>query len=128
MKFLGWQSVFTFYSYLIFFYIYIVKILCFIAVILVLLLSIKPCCTDNDCSYKKTTVSASVTKHSPKKKECQSCSPFYSCGSCVGFIVTKTVSYPSFILPQKPVKHNNTYGQLYIDHVALSIWQPPRLG
>jgi hypothetical protein len=93
----------------------------------VLLLSVKPCCTDADCRSKSFTSVASPEKSAPKEKDCQGCSPFFACGSCPGFVVTKALNYASVIIPAKMVKHTTQYRQPYIEAVTLSIWQPPQI-
>jgi hypothetical protein len=105
-----------------------VKFLCLISAIFVLLLSAKPCCTDNECGNKDQVTARVLTKSSPKEKECKGCSPFFACGSCSGFTVTRALNYALLLLPGKPVKHTNTYRQPYMEDVALAIWQPPQLG
>ncbi|WP_295717773.1 hypothetical protein [Mucilaginibacter sp.] len=103
------------------------KFLCYISALVVLLLTAKPCCADNDCGIKNTITQNAPAKSSPKGKDCQGCSPFFACGSCTGFTVTKAVDHTLFLLPQIPVKHVIAYNQPYTEDVAQAIWQPPQI-
>ena len=88
---------------------------------MVVLLSTSPCCAD-DCSDVST-----VTKNSsqPTDKECSGCSPF-AC-YCVVFIISKPITHTLTTIAAKSTKHINAYQHPYIEDVALSIWQPPKL-
>jgi len=101
-----------------------VKLLCLIITIYVTVLSIKPCCADNDCRDKKELAGKSPVK----EKECLGCSSFFTCGTCTGFIVTK-----SFTPELNPFARSSNY--TYADYpepglqqISLTIWQPPQLG
>jgi hypothetical protein len=65
-------------------------------------------------------------KKSPVEKECRGCSPFFSCGTCAGFIVAGPSVYAAPLITQ-PVKHNSVYQQQDLKQISLSIWQPPQL-
>jgi hypothetical protein len=104
------------------------KFLCHLFVLLVLLLTTKPCCADTDCGNKILSVKNISAQSSPKEKDCQGCSPFFACGSCSGFTITKphvhTLAAISIII----AKPATVYNQPYTEDVTLSIWQPPQLG
>jgi hypothetical protein len=104
-----------------------VKFFCYLSAIIVLLLTAKPCCADNDCGIKNTITKNTPAKSSPKEKDCQGCSPFFACGACTGFIVAKAVNHSPFLLPETHVKHVIAYHRPYPEDVALSIWQPPQI-
>jgi hypothetical protein len=88
---------------------------------MVLLLSTRPCCAD-DCSNVSTITQDSSQTND---KDCASCSPF-AC-YCVGFIISKPITYTLTTIPVKHIKHTNVFHQLYIEDVAQAIWQPPKL-
>jgi len=100
-----------------------VKVLCFILSLVVVLLTVKPCCADNDCSLTEKQQTGNS-----KNNDCAGCSPFYACGSCTGFIAVKAyiiVTVPTAIKTSKPCF---LYHQPNIKDVVLAIWQPPQLG
>jgi hypothetical protein len=105
-----------------------VKLLCFILSIYVILLSTKPCCTDNDCQGKELIKREQVGKMPTKEKECPGCSPFFTCGTCIGFIITKPFKLDLELVTEPRIKQYACYQQLFIQQVYLSIWQPPQLG
>ena len=88
-------------------------------------MSAKPCCADQDCediSYQKHAVN-----QASHEKKCLDCSPFFSCGSCVGFIVAKSVLAFSCIHYEQLQQIHFFYKHPDLKDVALSVWQPPRL-
>ncbi|HEY0244946.1 MAG TPA: hypothetical protein VGC01_05235 [Mucilaginibacter sp.] len=92
------------------------------------MLSIKPCCSDSDCQEKITVKKERSTPASHKEKECQGCSPFFTCGTCVGFILAKPFILNPKLISETPVKNYIAYQQPYFQEVLLAIWQPPQLG
>jgi hypothetical protein len=100
------------------------KLLCIIFSFLVILLSVKPCCTDSDCDALVKTERGVDSK----SKDCAGCSPFFSCGTCAGFTVTKAVSAQLLVFPAKSKQAYAPYQQPDVKKIALSIWQPPQLG
>jgi len=91
------------------------------------MLSTKPCCEDNDCQSKEVTTSKHTGKSPIKEKECHGCSPFLTCGTCAGFVMTKPYIPGLKLLTETPVKIYAVYLQPYVQPVSLSIWQPPQL-
>ncbi|RYE14445.1 MAG: hypothetical protein EOP45_19620 [Sphingobacteriaceae bacterium] len=61
-----------------------------------------------------------------EEKECQGCSPFFSCGSCVGFIVAKPVMHTLTFVAEKVVRTYASYQQPNLKEISLAIWQPPQ--
>jgi len=94
----------------------------------VILLSAKPCCSDKDCGEQVSVKKELAGKTSPKEKECQGCSPFFSCGSCVGFIVSKPVTHTLAFVAEIAVRSYVGYLQPNLKEISLAIWQPPQLG
>jgi hypothetical protein len=100
------------------------KSLCIIFSCIVILLSVKPCCTDSDCD---AVVKAERTGKT-KTKDCAGCSPFFSCGVCVGFTVAKAVNAQLLSIPSRTKQIYLPYQQPDVQEISLSIWQPPQLG
>lgn len=103
------------------------KLLCLILSVYVVLLSIRPCCSDNDCQGKQVVKKELAGKSPIKEKECPGCSPFFTCGSCVGFLITKPLTLALKLIAETPAKIYARYQQPYVQQVSLSIWQPPQL-
>ncbi|WP_299515116.1 hypothetical protein [Mucilaginibacter sp.] len=91
------------------------------------MLSTKPCCTDNDCQGKELTKKELTGKSPIKEKECPGCSPFFTCGICVGFVIAKPLMLDLKLVAETPAKIYTDYNQPYVQEVSLSIWQPPQL-
>jgi hypothetical protein len=104
-----------------------VKLLCLILAVYVIVLSTRPCCSDNDCQGKIAAKKERADKSPDKEKECPGCSPFFNCGSCVGFIVSKPFTITLPVIAENQTKYYSTYQQPYIEMVALSIWLPPKI-
>ncbi|RCH54985.1 hypothetical protein DJ568_10960 [Mucilaginibacter hurinus] len=105
-------------------YISGVNFLCIILSFYVILLSVKPCCTNDSCN-QQTTV-----KEYPQKNavddDCSSCSPFYRCGNCAGFIALMQETQ-NLLIAESAHFTGTIYKQTYLQQVPLAIWQPPRL-
>jgi hypothetical protein len=104
-----------------------VKFLCILFSVYVLLLSVRPCCAD-DCIAKPIAKKETASKKQQKEKDCEGCSPFFSCGTCAGFTLAKPVMITERIATEISVEHNSAYKQPALRPVMLSIWQPPQLG
>ena len=104
------------------------RLLCLVLSVYVFMLSAKPCCADNDCRGKQINKNELAGKSPVKEKECPGCSPFFTCGTCVGFIVAKPFTPDLKLIAEIPAKIYVDYQQPYVQQVSLSIWQPPQLG
>jgi hypothetical protein len=104
-----------------------VKIVCLVLAIYVALLSVKPCCTDSYCQVKTPVDNTTGGKLPVKQSDCAGCSPFFTCGSCSGFILNKPVLFELPIIAENSVQHNAFYRPPAIQQITLSIWQPPKL-
>jgi hypothetical protein len=104
-----------------------VKILCLLLAVYVMMLSGKPCCADNDCHEKFTTKTEQSSKSSSKEKECSGCSPFFTCGSCVGFIVSKPITITFAVISENYTLHFTAYREPDVKKIALSVWLPPKI-
>ncbi|MEN0053415.1 MAG: hypothetical protein AAGC65_07085 [Mucilaginibacter sp.] len=104
------------------------KLLCLLLSLFVVLLSARPCCADNDCRVNASAVKKDqVSKNTSPEKTCPGCSPFFSCGSCAGFVVTKRVTHNLKLIAEHRVVTYAPYQQPNLKEVAQAIWQPPQL-
>ena len=100
------------------------KIICFILSLYVIILSAKPCCTDKDCvviNKEKTS------KQTSNEKECFGCSPFFTCGSCVGFVTGKVLIVSLPLVMETAANEYAAYRQPRITKISSAIWLPPKL-
>ncbi|WP_394340871.1 hypothetical protein [Pedobacter nutrimenti] len=84
-----------------------------------------PCCAleKNDVQHQQQK----PDKHSEKAEDCcKCCSPFYVCGTCIGFTIN-SFSLLSFALILKPVQHDSIYLPVELSQIPQVIWQPPKL-
>ena len=109
------------------FYIRCVKILCLILSVYVILLSTKPCCADNDCQAKLTAKKELTSNKTANEKDCYGCSPFFTCGSCVGFIAARPFIISLPVITEDQIAYHNSYQQPHIETVILSLWLPPKI-
>jgi len=58
---------------------------------------------------------------------CKECSPFYVCGTCIGFTFTNQPIL-AFTIQVKPVQHNTAYIPVELPTIPAVIWQPPKIG
>lgn len=97
--------------------------------------SLFPCCVP---SISKNTVSSSFQddccKHLPtdksedkedKQEQKESCSPFFTCGSCAGFSFM-SLNF-NFFQQDNFVSHQNYYQVSNTPFVFNEKWQPPKL-
>jgi len=91
------------------------------------MLSTRPCCADNDCQGKELAKNEVTGKSPIKEKECPGCSPFFTCGTCVGFVIAKPLMLDLKLVPETSAKIYSRYQQPHFQQVSLSIWQPPQL-
>ncbi|MES2389395.1 MAG: DUF6660 family protein [Bacteroidota bacterium] len=107
------------------------KFLCLILSLLVVLLSVRPCCAEDNC-MEDTIERAEQCSKSPNEgeheKQCRDCSPFFSCGSCTGFIPAQPFTLTLQLqIEEVPFIIYTSYQQPDLKDVTLAIWQPPKL-
>lgn len=107
-------------------YICKVKFFAIILSIYVLLLSAGPYCADSECEGEIAPKKELSDHKKPSEKHCEACSPFFKCGSCAGFILSKPVS-SMLVIACKPVQRFAPYCQPNLKKITLAIWQPPQL-
>lgn len=85
-------------------------------------LNTSACCTTESCDQEKKA----VDQNDNEKGSCNSCSPFFACGSCTGFIFQSVISpYMVFSFPFEISysTFNTQFDSEYFDNK----WQPPKI-
>lgn len=89
---------------------------------MIMILASTPCCA-SDCQADNCK-----EKSSEKHKDCDdNCSPFYSCGSCTGFVCSYPLSITEIVYKPSDLDTPSSYIQLLISRFSDSIWQPPKI-
>ncbi|MBS1688887.1 MAG: hypothetical protein JSS96_09200 [Bacteroidetes bacterium] len=94
----------------------------------ILLLTGIPCCAYDHCEDANVKVENNKAKHSVPQKDkengCNSCSPFFSCHGCCGFIVAahSGTSHTVFTFPPPAY---SSYKEPYVSQFVPFFWQPP---
>ncbi|WP_376779872.1 DUF6660 family protein [Sphingobacterium multivorum] len=106
------------------------KFITLILAILVLALSAIPCCalespsqSDDHLEYRNTK----SDNHEHDNDCCSHCSPFYSCGSCFGFVPVGQLIIHSESFSAPIAEHYSVYLHSYLQELYSSIWQPPKI-
>ena len=98
------------------------KILCFILSIFIISVSTIPCCTNDDCIEDGNT----ITQTKSHEDSCSTCSPFLTCGTCLGFIFQCNE-----IVFQTPIvsidKNAISRTKFFVANGIAKIWQPPKI-
>ncbi|WP_114782411.1 DUF6660 family protein [Botryobacter ruber] len=98
------------------------KYLTLLLALLVITLSVMPCCVAEECSEEEVT-----TEHADNHdSDADLCSPFYSCAACIGF----TVSSFSIAIAAPPADvsiYFVRYRQRLFSQFHQVIWQPPKI-
>lgn len=104
------------------------KIISVILSFYVLLLAAQPCCTGNNCGEDEAeaeTEQLSDTAPFQEEDGCMDCSPFFSCGACVGFTFsTTTFSLATLV----DIDTNQPFPIVpsFFSEFHHTIWQPPK--
>lgn len=100
------------------------KLISCILAFYLILLSVVPCCSFDDCEDDITTLPAN---HENEPEDCGNCSPFFSCEGCATAIIAFlpaqfgiTPLITSAIYPE--------YIQSSLPDIDYDFWQPPKLG
>jgi len=98
------------------------KLVCLVLAVLVLALSLTPCCGLGDGCDDRTEQGAGT-----HNKACAAnCSPFFACGSCSGFSVYAQ-STDLFISPPTAPAPPEPHYTASLAKLSMPIWQPPQL-
>ncbi|WP_432803749.1 hypothetical protein [Chitinophaga horti] len=91
-----------------------------------------PCCAIESAFTTEHQQNQGVSEKSGHHEQgddcCGHCSPFYTCGTCVGFVLAAPLVYPSGYLACEPSEQFSLYLQSALQGLPASIWQPPRIG
>ncbi len=118
----------------------VVKILTIFVMFVVLGLSLIPCCSPgsqtiekkyventSDCCHKKgCDKDNSKSENSGEKEECGSCSPFFACGSCIGFAF-QSLAYRLTDLDFPSKITYCSYRVQFDSEYFNKMWQPPKI-
>ncbi|WP_367615749.1 DUF6660 family protein [Pontibacter vulgaris] len=98
------------------------KVLTIILALLVVTLSVSPCCITDGCASDD----AKTEQSENHKEDSDICSPFYSCSTCIGFTFSDYSVEPATFFQHKTI-HFADYRQSMFPPFYNSFWQPPRL-
>ncbi|RYZ54678.1 MAG: hypothetical protein EOP49_04545 [Sphingobacteriales bacterium] len=104
------------------------KFISLVLSVIVLTLTAMPCCAFEG-GEAHAHKARQIEKHACNEQDddcCKDCSPFYVCGTCIGFTVT-TQQVMTFAIQLKPVLHGSVYVPVKLQMIPITIWQPPKL-
>lgn len=103
------------------------KILYFILALNVLVLSTGPCCADDNCTDNDHSTKTEQTDNGNQENNCKGdCSPFLTCGSCIGFncpTISASLPHPLIKMTTQVSIYQSSFSSEFIN----SIWQPPKI-
>lgn len=103
------------------------KTLCFVLALYVFSLSVVPCCSDDNCNDEIITENADNHSQGPKEEgDCNACSPFLNCGTCIGFVFTN-LQIEIYKIPSVDDQFVPIYKSQFSDDFFYKIWQPPKI-
>jgi hypothetical protein len=100
------------------------KMLCFILSVCVLVLSTIPCSDDN-CNDELKAKQTSNHPQDQKDNSCNTCSPFFGCSSCSGFVFSNTVF--TFLNIETVDELVYVYDSNFVQNFVVKVWQPPKI-
>ena len=100
------------------------KIVAYILSFYLLFLAAVPCCAFDTCKEKAVN---ERNNDAEKNNDCKNCSPFATCGNCMGFTIA-TESFRADIIKPLAERVFSDPVQGYFPQYICSFWQPPRLG
>ncbi|WP_370525691.1 DUF6660 family protein [Olivibacter sp. SDN3] len=105
------------------------KFVALILSIFVLTLSVVPCSVLEPAFGHGQEQCSTEKDHHAQGDDCSGlCSPFYTCGTCLGLVLIVPVTYPSTYLSFESTEHYVLYLLSALREPLSSIWQPPRIG
>lgn len=96
---------------------------------IVLALTAVPCCAleDSQSHVHERSENKKADKSTDKEDGCcKECSPFYVCGTCTGFTISK-YSPLTFAIYLNPIQHSTAYPPVALPVIPVTIWQPPKI-
>lgn len=102
------------------------KICCFILSLYIFFLSTGFCCWDDNCNDEIETAYANNIQQNHEEGDCNSCSPFLTCGTCSGFVMTSLEIFIGeiFFIEEKSTVD---YKPKFLEDFIGKIWQPPKI-
>ena len=105
-----------------------VKFISILLVFYVLLLSVQPCCADDNCANDEHSVKTEKSTNSQHHdKDCNGhCSPFFTCGTCAGVIYHSV----TFSIEPQAIEFTtlvSIYNPAFVSEFNFSFWQPPKI-
>ena len=84
------------------------------------------CCADDKCNDEVKTEQTNNHSTNHQSTTCNTCSPFFTCGSCSGFVFSslKLDFDKSFVIKDTSP---TLYKSHFPDNVSAEIWQPPKI-
>lgn len=104
------------------------KVIALFLSIIVITLTVTPCCAfenEEACALEKKE--AGNQKQHQTDDCCKDCSPFYTCGTCIGFVVANKLVITVVKPEVSPIAYSNSYFSQEINGFYTSVWQPPKL-
>ncbi len=101
------------------------KLFCYLLALLIVLLSLTPCCAEDDCCNEDRGCTQIPADHH-EEESANSCSPFMVCGSCTGCVIIADNAELNSD-PEITNNQNTPYIQFYLGNYNLKFWQPPKL-
>ncbi|MDX2001372.1 MAG: DUF6660 family protein [Chitinophagales bacterium] len=97
------------------------KFLALLMAFFVLALSVVPCCSENTTGGELIQTSCGTGNQCP-----DICSPFFTCGTCSGFVFNS----PTLITDVIPTVIEKVYPfleEITLSEIAVDVWQPPKI-
>ena len=95
-------------------------------IFLVITLSISPCCTESDNCLNDTEINCENHEQEERESAHLPCSPFYSCGNCLGFFFEEKNEFKFIIF----FSDNNQKKSFYLDYMSVGyniiLLKPPK--
>lgn len=102
------------------------KILCFVMSLYVFSLSVVPCCSDDNCDDEAIENAENHSQEPKEDGDCNACSPFLNCGTCIGFAFTN-LQVDIDEIPSIENQFVPIYKSQFFDDFFDKIWQPPKI-
>jgi hypothetical protein len=102
------------------------KMLCYLFSFYVFYLSAVPCCSEDNCNDEIKTEHSDNHSQDQKEEDCNTCSPFFTCGTCSGLIYTRSDDYFKEVYYYKE-QLVAVYKSRFSDDFFAKIWQPPKI-
>lgn len=102
------------------------RILCFILSLYVLFLVSAPCCSEDNCDDEMKTEYVGNHSQDHEDNDSDTCSPFFTCGTCSGFVSTRTgVDFKEVTFVKDKIVY--VYKSQFVSDFFAKIWQPPKI-